>query len=109
MAPITPMNARRVMTWSKNVSCGIVVPPSCQPICDQEKSARHDQTHYYIPPVGLSTDQASDHGNEPYAFCHVIEKLGRALSLPIAHISLDTGITERLKGRDARLKKETGG
>src|SRR5205809_5362903 len=37
MAPITPMHARRVMTWSKNVSCGIVVPPSFQPICDQEK------------------------------------------------------------------------
>src|SRR6266487_1986043 len=97
MAPITPRHASKVMTWSKNVSCGIVVPPSFQPIGDQEKGDCHDQTHYDIPPIGLSTDQASDHGDEPDALRHIVEKLGRALPLPSAHISSDTGIAERLK------------
>ena len=94
MAPTTPMHASKVMTWSKNVSCGIVVP-SFQPIGDQEKGGRPDQAHYRPPPISLSTGQASDHCNEPDALCHVVEKLGCTLSLPTVHISYDTGIAER--------------
>ena len=60
------------------------------------------------PPTDLSTDHASDHGNEPDALCHVVEKLGRALSLPTAHISSDTGIPKRLKKKMGGQKSYRG-
>src|SRR5437016_9595941 len=96
MPPTAPRTALRVMICSKNVSCIIVVLPSFQPVGNQEKGDRPDQAHYGTPPAGLSTHQAANHGNEPDALRHIVEKLGGALSLPIAHIPLETAARKRL-------------